>query len=159
MNMRKRSLINSADPFCDESFLGYLLRLTELNHYDSLTWILRLAIIQVNPLGKLALISTGSPSDLKSLEQLTGIDQARLATLSYIPVANGGKVNDYRIFGNLVPRYTIRLRRPKICPRCLAETPYARKIWELAAVTACPIHKTLLESIQFIYASDERQER
>jgi len=38
----------------------------------------------------------------------------------------------------------IRLRYPKICPACLSESAYVRKIWDLAPVTACPIHKCVL---------------
>jgi hypothetical protein len=144
MITRKRLLVFSTTPHLDESFLGYLLRLTEINHYDALAWILQLGIIQKNPRQKFALLSIGAPPDLQPLAELTGVDQSSLASLWYQPVDNGGKIPDYAMFGNPVPRYTIRLRQPKICPHCLNESPYIRKIWDLAALTVCPVHKSML---------------
>jgi hypothetical protein len=46
--------------------------------------------------------------------------------------------------GAQVPQYMVRLRYPKVCPLCLRTKQYARKIWDLSPVTACPIHRCLL---------------
>jgi hypothetical protein len=48
------------------------------------------------------------------------------------------------VFGSPAPRTAIRAHRPKVCTACLIEYRYVRKIWDLTAVTACPIHKCLL---------------
>jgi hypothetical protein len=78
------------------------------------------------------------------LEQVTGVDKEILASMFYSPVSHEGQVNDYFIFGHPVPRYTLRLRRPKVCPLCLSEKSYARRMWDLAPITVCPIHQILL---------------
>lgn len=137
-------LVISPHPYNDESFLGYLFRLTKANLYDNITWILRLARLQTNPLGKLALLSTNCPKDLRGFEELTGVNKEILASLFYTPLNLQGQVDDYLIFGHPVPRYTLRLQRPKVCPLCLSEKPYARRMWDLAPITVCPIHKVLL---------------
>jgi hypothetical protein len=41
-------------------------------------------------------------------------------------------------YGNLTFAY------PRICPQCLKEQLFERKIWELAAFTVCPKHKSPL---------------
>lgn len=48
------------------------------------------------------------------------------------------------VFGQLIPHYIVRRETPKLCPLCLREKNYLRKIWEISIVTACPIHKCLL---------------
>lgn len=43
MASQSERLVLSASPYSDESFAGYLTRLTDLNHYDSPSWIRQLA--------------------------------------------------------------------------------------------------------------------
>lgn len=143
MAVEGRLLIFSAIPHPDESFVGYLLRLTERNHYETLSWILQFAEIKQYVRSKFALASIGS-LNLSPLKKLIGIKESKLKTLLYPPVKSGGKLHDYSIFGNRIPPYIIRLRYPKVCPLCLRESAYLRKIWELAAITVCPVHKSML---------------
>jgi hypothetical protein len=140
---RDKRLLITATPYDDESFVGYLLRLTERNHYETLSWILQLAEIRNYAQGKFSLTFISS-LNLSPLEKLTGIEGDKLRRLPYSPVKAGGKRYNYSIFGNSVPPYMIRLRYPKICPCCLMESVYLRKIWELAAITVCPVHKSML---------------
>ena len=139
MPVEARILLFSAIPQHDESLIGYLLRLTERNHYDNLSWILQLAkISNKHPL------STNCSLDLSRLKLLTGVSIARLEELLYPSVKKRSTLYGYVVFGTPLPYFMIRLRYPKLCPSCLRKSPYARKIWELSAVTACPIHKILL---------------
>jgi excisionase family DNA binding protein len=135
----KDRLLRSAIPHTDESFAGYLLRLTERNHYDNLSWILRLINITRNPA-----LAINRSFDLSRLKALTGVSEDKLGGLLYPSVKRGSKLYDYVVFDTPLPPYMIRLRYPKLCPGCLRESPYARKVWEIAALTACPIHKNLL---------------
>lgn len=138
---RERELLFSAIPHADESFIGYLLRLTEVNRYETLSWLLHLA--QINYVGfKFPLTWNGS-LDVSVLKRLTGVDETTLTSLLYVPMRSSERqlIADYLVFGNPVPHHMIRLKHPKICPACLRDSNYARIIWELAPVTVCPSHE------------------
>jgi hypothetical protein len=83
--------------------------------------------------------------NLEPLARLSGRDINELQSLIY-PSADGsnGKFAPRLIFGQSVPSYIIRVWAPKICPSCIRESGYCRKIWDLTSVTACPIHHCML---------------
>jgi hypothetical protein len=145
MASRDRGLLFTAHPFPDESFVGYLLRLTEVNRYKTLSWILQLAKIKDYVNSGFSFARHPLP-DLSPLSYLTGIDKVVLASLMYAPVRLSKErlVGDYSVFDSPMPHYVIRLSNPKVCPGCLNEFGYIRKIWELGIVTVCPIHKVKL---------------
>lgn len=143
MVSRTRSLVFSATPHADESFIGYLIRLTEINYYETSSWILQLANLG-NYLRKVSLAFDES-LNLERLSQLTGIGEQKLSTLRYTPSgAKRNKFVDHDVFGSPVPRIAIRAHRPKVCCACLIESGYVRKIWDLTGVTTCPLHRCLL---------------
>lgn len=124
--------------------MGYLLRLTELNYLSTPSWLLRAAGIKKYIHSNLSFVFK-SDSGFPRLGQLVGLNESALSPLLYTSVNKAGKqIGDCFFMGALVPKYLIRLRYPKICPKCLEESGYARKQWELAAVTACPVHSRLL---------------
>lgn len=82
--------------------------------------------------------------NLSSLAALTGVDESELVPLLYRPLDTTKGLGTYLIFGIPISPYFIRVRYPKICPECLRESAYCRKIWDLTPVTTCPIHKCLL---------------
>lgn len=135
----------SDEPQVDESFIGYLLRLVELNDYDTVSWILQLAGIKDYSHSKFGFVFNPSVV-LSPLSRLTGVEESKLTPLLYQPVKEPGQVIAvcHSVFGLSVPQYLIRPRHPKVCPTCLRESAYARKAWELTPITVCPIHKTLL---------------
>jgi TniQ len=137
-------LLRVSPPFADENIVGYILRLTELNRYDTPSWILQLADIKSYLQSNLS-FAFNITLNLLPLERLTGIEKSKLSTLLYPPVDTPRKISgDYRVLDGSVPQYMIRLRYPKLCPKCLQEIVYTRKYWDLAPVTTCPKHKCLL---------------
>ncbi len=44
----KQRLLRTPPPECDESLLGYVIRLTEANHYDNASWVTSLAGLNVS---------------------------------------------------------------------------------------------------------------
>jgi len=73
------------------------------------------------------------------------MDESQLSPLLYLPAEiPRRKGGDYLVFNCPIPQYVIRLRSPKVCPACLRESAYARKIWDLFPVTTCPLHQCLL---------------
>jgi predicted site-specific integrase-resolvase len=125
----------------DESFMGYILRLTELNRCPTPSWILKLADITQ----RWTSVPFNDSLNLSLLAQLANVEESRLAALMY-PTAElmRRKMGDYLVFGSAVPQYLIRPDCLKICTYCLKESGYVRKIWEIIPVTVCPIHKCLL---------------
>src|SRR5258706_14348729 len=146
MNLSTKSLVLSATPWWDESFVGYLIRLTEMNRYGSPSWILQLA-----GLGKYfhkVAVAFDEDSDLGALARLTRTPEDTIRSIHYSLAdpsnTKRNRLRDYKILGHPVPRTAIRAGRPKVCPACLLEHGYCRTQWDLIAVTACPIHKCLL---------------
>jgi TniQ len=137
-------LLRTAIPNVDESLLGYIIRLTEINDYDTPAWILQMAGIQEYVQHKVS-FSFKHNLNLLPLATLTGVEESKLASLIYQPVdSSRRKFSNHIVFGSPVPKYIIRPRLFKVCPSCLRESAHVRKAWELTPVTACPIHKCLL---------------
>lgn len=139
-------LVLTASPYPDESFAGYLTRLTELNHYDTPAWILQMAQLRNYP--NKEVLAFGDGRNFRLLSQLTGIEMSRLNALTYrLPQHRHKRQNrfgDCLIFGLAVPRTALRLNPAKICTECLREHGYVRRIWGLTVVTVCPLHTCLL---------------
>jgi len=137
----KRLLLRSK-PKSDESFIGYILRLTELNDYDSSTWIIREARIGYHR--DRCIATTHKPPDFSALAALAGVNIADIESLRYFVDRQSNAINRRLLFGLTVPQYVIRPNCQKVCPKCLVQSAYIRRIWEFALVTVCPIHKCLL---------------
>lgn len=147
MSFHQRLLFTAA-PFADESFVGYLLRICELNELESLDWLIELADLKKIRRENFNLFFDAR-QNLKQLAKITGVPINKLQSLLYQFEDNDNinqsliecKVNFY---GNFVSRYFIRREKPRLCPACLKEANYLRRIWEVAPATACPVHKCQL---------------
>lgn len=139
----KKRLLKTVVPHWDESLIGYITRLTEINDYDTPSWIMQLA--DMGPLLSDASFTFKSSLNLLPLATLAGVEAEKLAALKYEPTdLSREKFSDCLVFGVRVPKYIIRPNRPKVCPECLRDFGYLRRVWELTPVTSCPIHKRLL---------------
>lgn len=138
--INEKPLVRTSHPYLDESFLGYITRLTELNHYDNKTWVLRLSRIHQNLLQPRNSFVFNNAIDMRPLSHLTRVKKETLSSLLY-PYA---PPRSCYFFGHKISQFLIRPRFPKICPTCLRASNYCRKIWDLATITVCPLHKCLL---------------
>jgi len=135
-------LLRTSKPKADESFMGYIIRLTERNGYESPSWILEMAELNCGASSPSCSFSFGASERFNLLAKLTDTNISELLSITY-PLAN--VEHDYCLFfDNIIPRYCLRLGRPKICPECLLESSYCRRIWDLSIVTTCLKHKCLL---------------
>lgn len=125
--------------------MGFILRLTESNGYDTPAWILELSRLNHIRFSYSCPFVFRESSGLTGLSSLTGVALSELAKL-ICPRAKTGdnSQEEHLFFGAPVPKYLIRVVRTKICPGCLRESNYNRKFWDLSAVTACPVHGVLL---------------
>src|SRR5688500_7700139 len=80
------------------------------------------------------------------LSTLTGIDEIRLTKLLYVHQHTRRRdiVGNCVVFDQPVQHHLVVREKPKLCPACLSENSYCRKIWEISPVTACPVHECLL---------------
>lgn len=143
--MKAMRLNVTPKPEPDESPVGYALRLAERNGYETPTVILRLAGLDISSLQHCQFVF-GDQWDVSPLSRLTGATVASFLRLRYAAAGSDTPCHRFLVFGSPVRRYFINAKMPKVCPDCLREGGYCRKIWELIPVTACPSHRrTLLD--------------
>ena len=68
-------------------------------------------------------------------------------TLVYFPANSSQEYtteHEYNFYRALLNRSIIRPHCPKICPECLLQFGYCRRLWDCSLVTACPLHECLL---------------
>ena len=127
-------LLRTPPPYEDESLAGYVIRLSFSNYYSSPNWILRLADLPVNR--KISL--SAQPHQPSRLSQLLKLSDEQLKIMTSLPLQLA-KVMDpvpYHIYKNAI----------NLCPNCLLESPYCRKIWDWNGVDVCSKHQCLLIS-------------
>lgn len=130
-----------------ESFIGYIVRLTELNGYNTPSWILSLGDIDYMELQWNFTFVFSHPDKLKKFAEITGNQVSGLTSLLYLPADSRERLGfegEYDFYGAYLNRSIIRPHCPKVCPKCLKESGYARRVWDCSLVTACPIHACML---------------
>jgi predicted site-specific integrase-resolvase len=123
--------------------MGYILRLTSLNWYDKSIWLLKAVGIDTTLIRSAHACVFSDSTDLSRLAQLANVRKEEVAKLLYPPAKQRGAFSQL-VFCHPIPKYMIKVNCPKVCPECLRESNYYRKIWDLLPVTACPIHECLL---------------
>jgi hypothetical protein len=140
-------LLITPKPEKDEGFISYLVRLTEANAYDTPSWILSLSNIDYMELQwKFSFVFCHSDG-LNKLAKLTGALLSELTALLYLPanlIERPGIEDEYNFYGAFLNRSIIRPHWPKVCPKCLIDFGYCRRVWDCSLVTACPLHECLL---------------
>src|SRR4051794_30740702 len=106
-------LLISRSPLPAESFMGYVLRLTERNGYETPSWILKMAGLEYRQLHQSCAFVFNPGEGLKALARVTGAGEATLRHLT-CPKVNG--LTSCLFFGRPVAQYAIRPAHPKLCP-------------------------------------------
>ena len=143
-NLEPNILLRRPRPYADEDLAGYILRLSQINRYSSPQWIYNLAEIpQYAANGNFC---DRTSRDLSKLAQLLSIEESSLWKMAFCE-HKSSKIARIEFFGRSLPTYNLYKQKAKVCPCCLAEKPYCRKIWNLIPLTVCPIHRCLLLDI------------
>lgn len=122
----------------DESLNSYINRLAQVNYHE-IAWLNELLKIKVNEDQSCQEYRIGKRTiDTSILSTITGINQKELDNLSL-----NLKSSD-QVIQKKLNRYAIRNTMKAICPLCLNDKLYYRKIWDISIYTRCHIHNCLL---------------
>lgn len=135
------SLLRTPRPYAGESLKGLIVRAAEENGYDRPSLILALVGAKTDLMAKGGLYSE---HQWKRLSEVLNVPIYVLQDIACLRGSKGTLLNAYNLFGHKINKYSLRLTAPKICPGCLRDGKYTRKIWDLAAFTCCPQHRSLL---------------
>ncbi|MEL6930220.1 MAG: TniQ family protein, partial [Cyanobacteria bacterium J06600_6] len=122
-------LLRTSAPYEDESLAGYLIRLCELNYYESPHWILDLGGYK----GRRVLHFDRSLDEPTELSKLIDIEIKILRSKVFVATLK-----------NNIISYGLYRKATSLCPSCLKESAYARKSWDYRITQTCPIHKCIL---------------
>lgn len=122
-----------------ESGHGYVLRMAVANFLCGLPTVKKM-------LGKTR-FSVLEDVDASQIANWFGANPEKLS-IALGATGIGNSANDFEFCGHLIGRsYFVNRMYPRVCALCLVEAPYCRNQWELALVTACPLHGvTLIDS-------------
>lgn len=114
----------------DESLPGLLTRLSEYNGLDS----------PVRILGHVGLTPgfEKSHADLAELAKFIGVRGSSLKAASFAPVNAGATVLSFG--GMRVNRNHLNTLGDRVCPLCIEEGSYSRRLWHLRAYAVCHSH-------------------
>lgn len=119
-----------------ESLLGYVLRVSERNGYDSPWHVMSHAGI---PQGKMD--SAGFP--FAQFAEIIGRIPDDLAPISYVRTNDEG-IREFQILGQplggTLSSTPLRLNKPQLCPHCIREQGYIDAFFDLNLAVACPVH-------------------
>lgn len=116
-------------PQHDESARGLVVRLAESNLLPSRDMALWL---------DLPALTKGFDGGAEATAATLGIDSVAFAAMGF------GKDGAEPFLGHPVPREMVKRHVMRVCPECLALSPYHRRIWDHQQIKVCPIHRTLL---------------
>ena len=127
-------LVVRSDIQPDESLPGLLTRLAEYNGLDSPVRILRHV--------GLAPGFEKSQTDLSDLAQFIGVGRPSLEAASFAPLNSGSM---HLSFGGVrISRDHMGTMGDRVCPLCIEESRYSRRLWHLRAYVACHDHGVVL---------------
>lgn len=131
-------LLRRPVPYSDESLRGYLIRLAQVNH-TSPRKLYKLSSLFAGVDPKSLLMTTGK-ADLSKLCALTNLDEERLLNLTFFYQLGKYAEEEEALLRHISSFGTCSTAFCQICPLCLSEQPYHRKLWEIRSVTTCFKH-------------------
>jgi len=119
-----------------ESPRGYLCRVAHAHGYCGPGWLADLAGI---PPGGLEREDRATP-----LAHVLRLEVSEWLRMCYRPVKGKERFERRSFLGVLIGAHQLNYRHPRICPCCMRDHSVWWAVWDLALVSACPIHRCLL---------------
>ena len=123
-------LVRHPAPHPTESLIGYVLRLSEENGYDSPWSVYSLAGLKQNEIRTVGF----------KLHKLAAIVNQTSSELDKIGFSTEGQPRSARLLGNRLIPTDLKIVNPGLCPRCVAEIGFVEAHWHLTFMTGCPMH-------------------
>ncbi|WP_158675386.1 TniQ family protein [Thiohalobacter thiocyanaticus] len=120
-------------PYEGESFLGFVLRTSDLNRYDTPGHILRYAGMNENEARSVRL-----PVD--KLAKLYGCNSHELEQFAYTNTEGSRYGKKFTILGHSLYAQDLSIKKSKICAKCILESGYIDAYWDLRYAVVCPHH-------------------
>lgn len=120
----------------DESFMGYVLRMSNTNGLNGIYWLYQqLGRDKLNRL---------KPEDILPIAQILGVSPSLMGPkFLSTHMVDGVRVID--VHGHRFTKpYLLKTLRPQLCPICIADRGYSKAVWDLTVVCACSEHQCLL---------------
>lgn len=142
MNRTKQPLVVTPPPHHIESLLGYVLRVSTNNGYDTPWYLMKYAGLSQDQI-----VTAGFPAE--KFAAILGRNAAELEQISYCGISQDGKP-EFRILGHSLGQSLqynpLRLAKPSFCLQCAQEDGFLKAFWDLSFVVACPKHCCALVS-------------
>lgn len=129
-----RALVVKLPPYSDESLVGYLIRLSEENGYESPSVVLGVAGCDVQHMR----------SSKIQTELLYGVLGGRYEQELRLIAYNHDEMQDSRFFklnGQYVHSMHMRTKAVSICPECVIKYGYIHVYYDVKYAVACPEHR------------------
>jgi hypothetical protein len=137
----KKRLLVSPPPYIDESFEGYIARLTTVNCYESIRWIYEDAKLISSKNNVPIICHSFQDFNLQILSDITGASEKMLWDLThYTQFGNLKKLGLINYVDKFLYSVGIFKWKSKVCPKCLKENNYIRKLWSLSIYNVCHVH-------------------
>lgn len=129
--MKSRVLVRHPAPYPTESFVGYMLRLSEANGYPTVQYMF----------GDSGGLRVGNRSDLALVARITHQKITDLKRIAY----HSSSRKTHMLLGHPVSMSEVTTRRAPVCPRCVHEEGFLSAHFSLRLMTICPKHKMLIK--------------
>ena len=130
-------------PVPGESLFGFLLRRSNDHGMHGVRSLIAAAGIPLD--GKMGVAPIELFDFADPLGRFLGVDPDALRTMGYGPGPDGRRKTEVVGFGGrILPRISISPNRLRVCPCCLEEARFAKAIWDVPLVAACPKHRIVL---------------
>lgn len=121
--------------------MGYILRMSELNHLHGMQWLCNeLSVARIHHLSRAA---------IPLVAWLFGQDPNQFQN-SYVEKILSTNATCFRFYGHFISReFLIRHRSPQVCIGCLTENAFIQQHWDISFITECGTHRiNLIEHCQ-----------
>lgn len=129
-------LVRTPKPADTESFLGYVLRVSEANGYDTPWHILKLAGVSQDEMTK-------AKFPVNKIARILGVSTEVFDHIAY--TYQGHLAKEYKLLGHplgsSINQPILRLSSPALCPECVSADGYIDAFFDLKLAVACPVHK------------------
>jgi hypothetical protein len=140
--MSYKQLLFKSDPYQHESFIGYLIRVAELNSYPRASWIGEHAGLKLSESSM-----TQISKHLRALAEVLGVPIDRMQRLGCFSSTGGNNSHVRLSSGEIISKKYLHWPSYRVCFACLREKGYVSGLWELKPVTHCPWHGTVLRDV------------